>query len=190
MAKNLCYTSNYCRIVRPRSFLILILLCASIFYVSGCATKSVARPKGFPEGVLDGKQSSEFVTLVNSQMANEFVEIGTAGMGRSLHGNLTQWTDSAIELLREKLTESGVTVTDKSSKTISLTITDAKMSTTAGGWGFKCAVTLRVEYAEVIRENFVGERGSWKYIDVCDAGIAEAVANLLRDEKMQRYLGY
>ena len=169
-----------------RTVLLAILVVAS----AGCATHHRAGTTGFPKGVLAGRRSVGTVAISSAQTATESVKIGSAGMGRSLHGNLSQWTDAAIELLAEKLTESGMTVSDASSRKLTLAITDARMSSAGGGWGFKCAVTLSVEGANGLQAKFVGERGSWEYIHVCDAGISEAVANMLRDETVLAYLGY
>lgn len=168
----------------------VILISMLIFATLGCATQHEASYKSFPEGVLTGAHSSETVALVNSQTDTASVEVGTAGLGRSLRGNFAQWTDAAIEVLHEKLTESGVMVSEEASKKLSLMVTDAKMSSAGGGWGFKCAVTLSVETPDGTKADFVGERGSYSYVRVCDAGISEAVANLLRDERMRKYLGY
>jgi len=172
------------RVARTISLVILVVVTA------GCATHHRARAGGFPEGVLAGRRSVGTVAIGNAQTANKFVKIGSAGMGRSLYGDLSQWTDAAIELLAEKLTASGMTVSNASSRKLTLAITDARMSSAGGGWGFKCAVTLSVEGANGLKATFVGERGSWKYPRVCDAGISEAVANMLRDDTVLAYLGY
>ena len=59
-----------------------------------------------------------------------------------------------------------------------------------GSFAFKCTITLTAEGADGLKATYVGERASGSFHRVCDAGISEAVANLLRDERMLSYLGF
>ena len=167
-----------------------VSLAMLVFASTGCAHQHHAEPTAFPDGVLVGRHSAGTVALGNAQAATQLVNIGSLGIYGSLRANFSEWTDAAIDLLAEKLTDSGMTVTPASPRKLSLAVTDARIGYTGGGWAWKCTVTLNVEGANGLKATFVGERASWKYQRVCDAGISEAVANVLRDGTVLAYLGY
>ena len=154
----------------------------------GCAIRHHAVPQGFPEQVMTGRRSTETVAIASAQTNTEWVNMGSAGMYGTFYGNLSQWTDAAVALFTKEVTASGVSVSNTASKRLTLTVTGGQLI--QGSWGWKCAVTIDVEWADGSKETFVGERGSWKYQHVCDAGLAEAVANVLRHDRVIAYLGY
>src|SRR5207245_5287271 len=130
----------------------------------GCATHHPARPGAFPDGVLTSRRSVGTVAITSTQPKTEWVKVGDAGMGRSLHGNLSQWTDAAIDLLTEKLTASGMTVTNASPKKLAIAVVGAQLGSAGGGWAFKCSVTLSAEGANGLKATYIGERASTRYI--------------------------
>lgn len=166
-----------------------VLLVIQIVAFFGCSVHHYAEPTGFPEGIPAGR-STERVTIRNAQPDTKPAQVGSLGMYGTMYADFSQWTDAAIALLKEKLTDTGMTVTSAAPKTLSLAVTDAQIGYTGGGWAWKCAVTIKVEGANGLNATFVGERASWKYQRVCDAGLAEAVANVLRNEIVLAYLGY
>ena len=169
---------------------VLAAMAVALVSCGGAPVQLEARPGSFPKEVLAGRRSAGSVALVNAQATNLPVSVGATDTGRPLMGNLSQWTDVAIQVLAEKLKDSGMAVTDTSSRRLRLAITKADVGVTGGGFASKCAVTIHVESSDGLNATFVGERASMLYKRVCDAGIAEAVGNMLRDERVLGYLGF
>jgi hypothetical protein len=172
-----------------RRVALALFFVSAIVACSGAPIHVQARPGGFPDEVLAGRRSAGSVAIANVQNAG-VASVGSTDTGRPLTGDLSQWTNVAVQVLAEELTASGMVVTDASARSLRLAVTNAEVGVTGGGFAFKCRVTLRVESGDGVHSAFVGERASWSYLKVCDAGISEAVANMLRDETVLAYLGY
>src|SRR5439155_26780915 len=136
-----CTHCNRGRMRVTRTVSLAILLVTS----AGCAIHQNAEPTAFPEGVLVGRHSAGTVALANAQTVTEPANIGSLGMYGTMYGNLSQWTDAAIELLTKKLKDSGMTVSTASSRKLSLAVTDARIGYTGGGFAWAGAVSLSVE---------------------------------------------
>lgn len=155
---------------------------------AGCAHYDVAKAPALRSDVITNVHYGAHVTFVNAQPSKEDVEVGTAGLGRSLHGNLNQWTGAAISLLQKSLPAPSNSASNQPARSLALSITHAEMSEAAGGWGFKCHVHLDVKMDDGHTLDFVGTGGSWKYLRVCDDAITDAVTYMLKDETVREYL--
>jgi len=113
--------------------------------ISGCASTYVPRPSSINPNIIPEIRRGQTLTLINAQTSSEIIDIGSAGMGRSLRGNLQQWTDKAIVITTKTLAKKGVTVTGDSPKVLKLAVTQAHFESAGGGWGFRCTVKLNVE---------------------------------------------
>lgn len=162
--------------------------CMLLLAIVGCASTYVPKPGAIEPGIMPETGANKTLTLVNAQPSSEIIRIGSAGMGRSLDGNLQQWTDKAIELTAKILKKNGIRVIDDSTKVLKLAISRAHFDSAAGGWGFQCTVNLNVETGERQLIEFVGQRKDWKYVGSCNKAFTEAVSVMLSDEKIQTYI--
>lgn len=165
--------------------LIIFTLFAAIV---GCASTYVPKPGSIDPGWISEIRGHTAVTLINAQPSSDIIQIGSAGMGRSLEGDLQQWTDKAIELTSKIFKKKGVGVVDDSPKVLKLSVTGAHFVSAAGGWGFECTVNLRVETGEHKGFDFVGQRKDWKYVGSCNKAFTEVVSAMLSDASIQRYI--
>jgi hypothetical protein len=171
------------------SILLLTVLC------SACSTqlKPPARPVDtFPIAEI----KSQPVTVINAQTATQNIKIGSSGTGmgqipKTLNGNLHEWTEIACNLLRTELqTRTGKT-DDKAARELRLSITTIAVQpiTFLGGNAVKLHVTVAtssgitkefdVEYTHASRRNLEENAG---------AALAKAVATILNDETIRKYL--
>jgi hypothetical protein len=155
---------------------------------AGCAYHQVAEPLPLAPALLAGVRGGGNITFVNAQPSTEDVEVGLAGLGRSLHGNLHQWTEAAINLIQAALTTPPDSAGSSPARVVVLSITRAELSSAGGGWGFKCKVHLDISIDNNQALAFEGERGSWRFPRVCDAAITEAVSNMLKNDTVRNYL--
>jgi hypothetical protein len=168
----------------------LISLAMLLATASACAIHHKVDPMALPEGLLAGRHGTGSVALANAQTSTTPLKVGSLGMYGTMYANLPQWTDTAVEVLSRKLGESGLTVSSTSSRKLALAVTDAEIGYTGGGFAWKCAVTLSIDTQDGLQAKFVGERAWWKYQQVCDRALSEAVAQILRDDRVLAWLGY
>ena len=159
-----------------------------IFTIVGCASTYVPKPGSIEPDIMPDAGTNTTVTLVNAQPSSQIIQIGSAGLGRSLDGNLQQWTDKAIALTAKTLNKKGFRVIGDSAKVLKLAITHARFDSAAGGWGFQCTVHLNVETGDRHRIEFVGQRKDWKYVGSCNKAFTEAISVMLSDENIQTYI--
>ena len=117
-------------------FIKRILLFVLLMGILGCAATYVPRPRSINPNISPENRTNHSLTLVNAQTSSDIIDTGSAGLGRSLDGNLRQWTDQAIDLTKNLLIKRGFTVSSESQKVLKLTITQANFKSAAGGWGF------------------------------------------------------
>jgi hypothetical protein len=166
-----------------RISLALVVIVGSV----GCAYQDVAKPPRLKSRQLAGVGGGGNVTFINAQPSAEDIEVGSAGLGRSLHANLNQWTEAAISTAQRALTTPSVSASNRPARVLALSITRADLDT--GVWSFQCKVFLDVRLDGNPALEFEGERGSMSFLRVCDAAITEAVSNMLTDNAVRNYLG-
>ena len=156
--------------------------------VLGCSSYRSAQPNSLDADLFDGIREGRSLTLVNAQPSTRIVEVGSAGLGRSIDANYNQWTAAAIDVLKSALNKRGIETTGGSDKSLELSLDRATLISTGGGFGFKCSVHLNAQTSGGYTTEFLGERGSWKFVKACDAAITEAVAVMLKDERIKSFL--
>ena len=128
----------------------------------------------------------EQVSIINAQTSTKEVLIGSQGIHKWL-GNLQKWTDVASGLLKTELEKRGATVNEGSPKVLKLAITRVNLF-----WGFsaiRCILYLRVETEDGYIKEYEGNNASpWTLYRACDGAVTKAVAAVLNDEKIFRYI--
>lgn len=132
--------------------------------------------------------SENEIYVVNTSQSTEPFLYGTAGVGGAAKwmGNLKEWTDVAVEITNRELSNHGMKIAPDASKKIELSILEARAST--GGWGFRGNVTLKASTGAGYEHVYQGESPSPDIVRTADGAIMQAVAAMLRDEKIVSYL--
>ncbi len=178
-----------CGKIRVLPLLQLIILFLLLILPLGCSHHMEASPRDIPEPLLLDVPSGQALHLINAQPSTDIVEIGEAGMGRALTGDLQQWTDAAIGTLTQALTKRNIQVREGASKSIQLSVDRAFLRHVAGGWGIACDAYLHVTKGEGYHAAYLGEYVGLSFHRVCDASVNESLKEMLRDEKILQYLG-
>ena len=163
-----------------------VLLLTAAVVSTGCTFHLVAEPARLDSARLSRFQGNPGVALLNAQSSTEMVEIGSAGMGRTLEGNLHQWTEATLGLLRAELAREGVAVSDASPKTLKIAISGASLTT--GGWGFRCKVQMAVTLGDGHTETVEGSRGGGNFHTVCNNSITDAAFNMITNQTVRDYI--
>jgi hypothetical protein len=156
-------------------------------FLSGCTHHLIPHPQDVNPKRVPAINISKPVTIENIQTSNEEILIGKAG-GHTFNGNLQEWTDKAVDLLKKELEKTGaVAVTGNSTKTLKLAIVKAKLI--RGAWRLNCTLTLKVETGNGYTNEFeVTNLSVGNHSTASGGAITLAVTDLLKDEKILEYL--
>jgi len=166
----------------PRLIIIIIFLTA----IFGCT--HYYTPKQYPlkPGMVEKLSINQPVTIVNDQPDTENKIIGAQG-GNKWLGNLNQWTNTAVRLLKDEFEKRDITVTENSPKVLYLKINDANFY-----WGFfqiRCILYLTARTGDGYKNEFEGNNASGATIyRAADGAVTRAVAAMLNDHKIRTYL--
>lgn len=170
-------------ILRLPGLIIIIIFLTAIF---GCT--HYYTPKQYPlkPGMVEKLRTNQPVTIVNDQPDTENKIIGGQG-GHKWLGNLNQWTDTAIRLLKSEFEKRDITVVENSPKVLYLKINDANFY-----WGFfqiRCILYLTARTGGGYENEFKGNNASgWTIYRAADGAVTRAVAAMLNDHKIREYL--
>lgn len=124
------------------SFLLLIFMTSC--GLTGGTYSVIPKPQDVnPERVQDFKLNKE-IKIVNIQQLKTNTPIGILSFN-NYEGNLNEWTDKAIQLLKSELQKRGGATSEDSLKVLSLSVLNAHVETRASGSGTRCSLTLHVE---------------------------------------------
>ncbi len=122
--------------------------------------------------------------IINNQTSSQWVPIGD--YTHKWSANLLMWTDTAVGLLKDELVKREVIISEKSPKTLKLSITRVKLF-----WGFDaigCTLNLNVITGDGYVVN-LEETGTAKDLyESCDTAVSKAVAAMFKDRGIQDYL--
>ncbi len=163
-------------------FILIMALC-------GCATSGrfyVPKPIPIKPGTVlkpDYKVVCS-VNIVNNQTNSEWVHIGD--YTHTWSANLLMWTDTSVELLTDELVKRDVIISERSPKTLKLSITRAKLF-----WGFDaigCTLNLNVITGDGYVVNIEETSSAKDLYESCDTAVSNAVAQMFQDRGIQDYL--
>lgn len=163
---------------------VFMMLMSSI----GCTHHFVAQQCPMKPGMVPEFSGGQPVTIANARDAPEQVLIGSQGIHKWM-GNLQQWTDTAIGLVKTELEKRKIMTTEGANRQLKLSITRANIY-----WGFasiRCITSLKVETGDGYVREFEGNNVSpWTLHRACNGAITRAVAAMLNDDTILAYLKY
>ena len=140
-----------------------VLLVGALFILPGCATTYVPDADAPSSQLVPDFPPGTRVKLINAQPSTETLLIGEAGMGRSVRGNLHDWTGQVIKAMQSTLKAKGVTVSDNADKSLKVAVTKAALTEAGSGWSFRCTVDFTVETSSGQLATLMADDTSWKY---------------------------
>ncbi len=165
------------------SFSILFMI------LSSCSVNHVIKPTSINKKEIPKFHANNTVAIINAQVSTEVVEIGKVGWAK-IYGNLRQWTNATIDLLKTELTSRCFVVSNNSKKVLKLSITQASLKAVPfPGAGANCKVYLSVETSNKDTKKFEGERYSLAPPNhSCDRAVTHVVSVMLNNDKILSYL--
>ena len=124
------------------------------------------------------------VNIINNQKSSKWVDIGD--YTHKWSANLLMWTDTAVGLLKDEMGKRDVIISEKSPKTLKLSITRVKLF-----WGFNivgCTLNLKVMTGDGYTVNLEETNSAKDLYGSCDGAVTKAVASMFKDHQIQEYL--
>ena len=160
-----------------------------LMVVWGCATSGrfyVPKPIPIKPGTV---LKPDYKIVCSASIVNNQTNSGWTHIGDYTHewsANLLMWTDTAVEILTDELTKRGVIISERSPKTLKLSITRAKLF-----WGFDtigCTLNLNVITGDGYEVNIEETSTAKDLYETCDTAVSNAVAAMFQDRGLQDYL--
>ena len=168
----------------PPSYLIVVLLLFSVF---GCSTHIVAEKYPVDRKMLPDFSSKNAISITNQQLNKKEVKFST-NRNHNYLGNLSQFTDVAIETLEGELKNQGIIVENTADKKIGIAVT--KIDIQANEWsGFWCESIVKVETGDGYKAEIDGhDSNAWILFPCIHGALNHAVVAVLNDDKVIEYL--
>jgi len=169
-----------------KSVVLIVLAC-----LVGCTHNFNVKPFPIKPNLLPALNIQKSVQIVNVQDQGKN-NIFKSGAGSKWIGDLGQWTEGAVELVKFELNKQNVTITDAADKILKLAITKGKLTTEFAG--IRCVVTFEVEAGNGYTQTYEGNHRNSSPIAeqarrYAGAGaVSKAVTQLLNDKSIIQYL--
>lgn len=162
-----------------------------LFFLISCMPPMMIKPASIvvdPNKVQDFKLNKK-INIVNIHPSKTNIQVFTLGFSKA-EGNLYEWTDIAIKLLKSELEKRGGEISEDGLKVLSLSISNAHVATRAGGSGTWCKLTLHVETGDGYSTDISIVHNAGIGVDrPVGYAITLAITDLLNDENILHYLG-
>lgn len=162
-----------------------ILFLASFLLISACTHMYVPKETKFDMEKIPSYSTQGTVSLINGQSDTQSI-LFARNMGHKFLGDYNKWTDIAIAITERELAKRDTTVAPDASKTMTLSVMSA--SVTTGGWGFRGYVDLHLKTGDGYENTYKGETPSALLNNAADGALARAIILMLSDEKVISYL--
>jgi hypothetical protein len=174
-----------------RWFCTLAVVSLVLAISSGCAVLHAPKADPIAAGAIPRIHGKGTISVANAQEDKTVRVLGKAGFG-TLKGDLNSWTEAAVALLGKELEKAGLKVQAGGEKSIKVTVLDVTLG--VSGIDFVAAVAkgnvrIKVETGDGYVKEYSGEKNAAQPPSACDKALTEAVANILRDERIGSYLG-
>jgi hypothetical protein len=170
----------------PVSVLIKSMLIFSfLILVIGCTHHLVPNAQRVNENRISDFTTTQRINIVNNQPSTEKVTF-LSGMN-TYYGNLNEWTDEAVNLLKMELQQKGAAIDPGADKVIKLSIIEAKLI--QGAIRLRCDLNLRVETGDgYTNEFFVQNLSGGDHARASGGAITLALTDMLNDKNIIEYL--
>jgi hypothetical protein len=167
-----------------KSLKIHIILILMITF-TGCSVHYVPQPYPVGGDRVPPLKVKQAVDIINTQIDTKFkVPIGP---DKYMKGNLREWTDTAVQVLKTELKKNDIAVSDGASKMLKLSVTRVNMF--SGTWNTRCILYIKVETGDGYAKEFEGNNLSPEGFQIAGPfAVTNAVAAMLNNDKILGYL--
>jgi hypothetical protein len=167
-----------------------------ILFFCACSARVVPTPSLIELDEVPKFNAPKEVSIINSQISTGDIEIGSTGVGmgqipKTVSGDLHEWTETAVDILKAELKKKNVAFPENASKVLKLAITKVDMEGIVFLGGDKCTITLKVVTGDGVTRDFEEENIDTKrgvIGEVAYGAIAKAVISMLKDDRILSYL--
>lgn len=170
-------------------FFIAILSIATI--LSSCTRNYIVKPFNIEPQLVPQFQASGKINLINAQKPGT-QNVFLTGIAITWIGDLNEWTNQAIELLKSELEQRNMKVSPDATKNLKLVITEGILLREATG--VRCIIKLQVTAGNGYSKEFTGNNihraapfGEMARYYAGANALTEAVISLLNDEEILIY---
>lgn len=159
-----------------------------LMVMTGCMHRYTPEPLPIDSKTLRFKIDNITIAIVNNQKDNN-EKIIREHAGHKYYANLNQWTESATNLLRDEIITRGGIISEKSKRTVSLSIIEVSLEFFT--WTRKCRILLDVHTGDGYSVTYEGigfggiGRGE---VYAINAAISSAVEAILSDIHVANYI--
>jgi len=156
-------------------------------FLSSCTVHYVPLPYPVARGAAPDLKGNQAVCIVNISTASGEILLGTSATGYKYMGNLSTWTEKAMDLLKFELHSSGFFIREcgNDTKQIRLSITKAQIVAHIGA---KCLLELHLETGDGYSQSYKVSNSYITYDRASDEAITKAVIAVLNDKRVTDYL--
>ena len=167
---------------------ILFIVIVMLIGIIGCTHRYTPKQYPLKPGMAPEFSGGHPISLINVQESTDEVLICKTEFNEKLFGNLQEWTDSVIGLLRSELEKRDIVPTEDADKQLRISVTQAKVETTV--FTIRCFIYLKVETGDGYEKEIEINSGSFAgiYERACDGAVTRAVAAILNDDTILAYL--
>jgi len=131
------------------------------------------------------RTASQAVSIINAQTQEKFK--ARVGEDTYIKGDLREWTDAAVEVLKTELRKNDIAVSEAAPKVLKLAITKVYMFW--GRWSVRCVLYLKVETGDGYAKEFEGNNSSPEgFRGASPLAVTKAVVAMLNDDRILGYL--
>jgi hypothetical protein len=167
----------------------LLMLIASAL-LTGCGAVSVSHvPKvsAIPPAKMSDLRGAQPLDVKSGGGSADETSFGTVGMGKVV-GKPAEWTAAAVEAVRANLSARGATLTAGAPRSLTITMTEARVKTVPVVGGAKTRIVLTVSTPDGLNGTFEGADSSMAPLSSVNGAMTDAVKKLLMDPAVDAYV--
>ncbi|MBU1055902.1 MAG: hypothetical protein KKC46_19050 [Proteobacteria bacterium] len=170
--------------------IVKIGICITILLVlSGCwSIRTNTKAPVFPDNAVSKLNVKQPVGLINSSSRSGEIAIGKM-TGVTVYGDLYKFTESSISALMKIFEKQNIEIDNSASKTLALSVYDAKSE--MGEGYFIITTALRVRTGDDLEKEYVGmQKYSYHFgtSTAVEHSLAECLKQMLSDKDLIHYL--
>lgn len=176
----------------------LLVIIVTTILLSACSSiKVVVKPNPTESVTIPVIITQNAINIKNIGASMGDVKIGRTGTGmgqmpKKLHGDLHQWSQTAVEMLEVELKKSNIVISADASKVMNLSVIEAQIEPVPFLGGNKCNLTLKVVTGENSESTYSAEHTDPdRGIEInltAETAMTKALAAMLSDTKIIDYL--
>jgi len=169
-----------------------------IFLLSACSAIQVnLEPNMINSGTKPDIKVKGAINIINATTSKGYMQIGSTGKGmgqipKKVQGDLYQWTETAVEMLNDELEKSNIVISADATKSLSLSVTEAKIQAVGFLGGNRCDITLKVitkdKKENIFTAHHIDPNRGIEISVTAETALSKALTLILNDQYIIDYL--